>query len=175
MNAVQYNFHRKNRKSIRKFFEKEASPEYQFKGFDCTVGRNPSDGRKRLQCPLQVSCLPLISSFKTWQRVPLPDRNPNPTPTRFVGNPFERWIEINSNFKQEEWIHRAGQFASRAIVSMQNINNSDHFNQQNNWLQLLKLIATTDCSNWLQFWTQNKILTNTKAQSILFLSYCSER
>ena len=54
MNAMQLNFHRKNRKSIRKLFDKEMSPEYQFKGIECTVGRNPSDGRKRLQCPLEV-------------------------------------------------------------------------------------------------------------------------
>ena len=41
-----------NRKDrfTRKFFQKQAPPEYHFDGAECTVGRNPADGRKRVHC-----------------------------------------------------------------------------------------------------------------------------
>ena len=39
---------------MRKFYQKQLSPEYHFIGIECTVGRNPSDGRKRVHCPDKV-------------------------------------------------------------------------------------------------------------------------
>ena len=35
---------------MRKFYQKRASPEYHFVRDECTVVRNPADGRKRVRC-----------------------------------------------------------------------------------------------------------------------------
>ena len=48
-------FKRRNRKSTRKIkANNQLNPQYEFKGVQCTVGRNPADGRKRIQCPDEV-------------------------------------------------------------------------------------------------------------------------
>ena len=49
MNHKQ-SFKRRNQKST----ENEAHPAYEFQGMQCTVGRNPMDGRKRVQCHDEV-------------------------------------------------------------------------------------------------------------------------
>ena len=43
-------FNRKGRLTRRKPFQKQNHPEYHFDGAECTVGRNPADGRKRVHC-----------------------------------------------------------------------------------------------------------------------------
>ena len=47
-------FQRRSRKSAGKAHGKEPSSAYHFKGMQCSVGINPADGRKRLQCPEEV-------------------------------------------------------------------------------------------------------------------------
>ena len=48
----------KNQFSTRKFFQKRhqhqgwGHPEYHFDGVNCTVNRNPADGRKRVRCDM---------------------------------------------------------------------------------------------------------------------------
>ena len=41
---------RKGRLTSTKSFQKQSHPEYHFDGAECTVGRNPADGRKRVHC-----------------------------------------------------------------------------------------------------------------------------
>ena len=51
------NHYMKNHKrgsSKPKFYEKQLGSEFYFTGIKCTVVRNPSDGRRRIQCPDNV-------------------------------------------------------------------------------------------------------------------------
>ena len=42
-------------KSTRKLkANNQLNPKYEFKGIQCTVERNPANGRKRIQCPQKV-------------------------------------------------------------------------------------------------------------------------
>ena len=55
-------FKRRNRKSTRELkTNNQLNPKYDFKGTQCSVGRNPTDGRKRIQCLDEV-----IKGVQTW-------------------------------------------------------------------------------------------------------------
>ena len=61
---LQQNDNRKNLKSFRNLSEQEFNPEYQFKDVQCIIGKNPSDGRKRLQCPFEVISREVVRTFQ---------------------------------------------------------------------------------------------------------------
>ena len=49
-----YTKNHKRESSKPKFHEEQRGPEFYFTGIKCTVVRNPSDGRRKIQCPDKV-------------------------------------------------------------------------------------------------------------------------